>query len=326
MARLFTKLVARTRAQLVITAYEAGLVAAAAPAQSGSPGQAAYLSASRSITGCVPGRSWPSTRGERADVFVELGPEAALTPMIDECLAASNAYRSAAVVPGGGPGEERDALAAIATLHLHGLPVAWPAVLPGAGPVPLRTYPFQRRKYWLAAEARGGHVVFADDDRPAAPPPAVRLVGLSELEQDDLLLGLVLTETAAVLGGGSLAGSDATRPFSDIGVNSVNAIELRNRIIAATGVPLPATLLFDHPTPAAIVRVVRKNLATDGPHSAARLVDELETLLASGTPIDPDTADRLKNLTRHWVPVTAGVALDVGTASDEELFRLMDGA
>jgi acyl transferase domain-containing protein/acyl-CoA synthetase (AMP-forming)/AMP-acid ligase II/acyl carrier protein len=267
-------------------------------------------------------------RGERADVFVELGPEAALTPMIDECLAATDAYRSAvAVVPAGGPGEERDTLAAVATLHLHGLPVSWPAVLPGTGPVPLPTYPFQRRTYWLAAEARGGHVV-AEDDRRATPPLADRLATLSELEQDDLLLGLVLTETAAVLGGGALDGSDATRPFSDIGVNSVNAIELRNRIIAATGVPLPATLLFDHPTPTAIVRLVRKHLAgpVDVPRSAARLLDELETLLATGAPIDPDTADRLKNLTRNWVPVAAGGALDVGTASDEELFRLMDGA
>ncbi|MFF7636303.1 beta-ketoacyl synthase N-terminal-like domain-containing protein [Kitasatospora sp. NPDC008050] len=277
-------------------------------------------------------------RGERTDRFVELGPEIALAPMIDECLCAAGADPvDTGVIPTGPHGsldEERAVLAALARLHLDGAPVDWAAALPGARSVPLPTYPFQRQLYWIAAPLSA-----PGDDAPptwstsavaSVPAPADRLAGLDEAAQEEFLLRLVLTETEAVLGGGALEGSPAEQPFTELGINSVNAIELRNRIIAATGARLPATLVFDHPTPGAIARLVRAELTrstTTAPRSASALTDELERLLQSGTGLDADTAARLKELARRWGPAPAegNGRPDVGAATDEELFRLLDG-
>ncbi|MBV6701537.1 AMP-binding protein [Kitasatospora aureofaciens] len=268
-------------------------------------------------------------RRERVDAYVELGPAAALAPMVGECLAGPGGRRpSAAVIAtGSADGDEtRGALAAVARLHLHGVPVNWDAVLPGTGPVPLPTYPFQRQTYWLAAQAP--LPVLAPADAPSAPL-AERLATAGAEERDAVLLTLVLAETAAVLGR-TAAELDAAQAFADLGINSVNAIELRERIAAATGSALPATLVFDHPSPHAVVRVLRGCIARPAgqPGTAAELVERLADLLAAGTPVDPATAARLRDLAQRCAPPAAparrvpGPELD--TATDEELFRLMD--
>ncbi len=83
---------------------------------------------------------------------------------------------------------------------------------------------------------------------------AGRLAGLSLEERTELLLDIVRAEVATVLGrGGDDASMDGTR-FSDIGFDSLTAVELRNRLTAATAVKLPATVIFDYPTPRDLVR------------------------------------------------------------------------
>ncbi|MEU2833551.1 beta-ketoacyl synthase N-terminal-like domain-containing protein [Streptomyces lavendulae] len=258
--------------------------------------------------------------------FLELGPEPALAPMLEECLAVRPA--PGAVIAGGGAAEARAVLAAAARLHLQGVPVAWRSVLPGAGAVPLPTYPFQHRTYWAASGAP------VAEPTPAPPVLAGRLAGLGGAEQQALLTRLVLDEAGSVLGGRSLTAADAEVSFSDMGITSVSAVELRNRLRAATGARLPATLIFDHPTPAAVVRLVRHDLAGQltGParRTVSDLVAELDALLSAGSELDPDTAARLAALVgdRRPVPAPGGSAatpFDLDTASDEDLFRRLDG-
>ncbi|MFG2942361.1 acyltransferase domain-containing protein, partial [Streptomyces sp. NPDC048282] len=92
------------------------------------------------------------------------------------------------------------------------------------------------------------------------PGLAVRLAGLAEAEQLRLLTELVHAETAAVLG---LSGPDAVeaqRGFFELGFNSLMAMELRNRLNAATGLRLPASFLFEHTRPAAVAAHLRGEL------------------------------------------------------------------
>nr|AXL06383.1 beta-ketoacyl synthase [uncultured bacterium] len=87
-----------------------------------------------------------------------------------------------------------------------------------------------------------------------------KLAGLPAEEQETVLLGIVQAEAAAVLGFHAPELTQGTRGFSDLGFDSLTAVELRNRLSAATSVKLPATLVFDYPTPVALARHLREEL------------------------------------------------------------------
>ncbi|MFI1766243.1 amino acid adenylation domain-containing protein [Streptomyces sp. NPDC020800] len=88
--------------------------------------------------------------------------------------------------------------------------------------------------------------------RPGTSGLRRRLARMTEEEGRRLLLDLVRTQLASVIGRDSADGIDPDQPFKGFGVDSLLAVQLRNRLNSVTGLRLPATLVFDHPTPAAV--------------------------------------------------------------------------
>ncbi|MER7282890.1 type I polyketide synthase [Dactylosporangium sp. NPDC000244] len=118
----------------------------------------------------------------------------------------------------------------------------------------------------------------ADDDGAARLRD--RLAGLGRPDQDRLLTDLVRTEAAAVLHAGATT-VDAHRAFKELGFDSLTAVDLRNRLKSATGLSLPTTLVFDHPSPAALAAHLREQLLGADAEPADAAEAELRRVLAT---------------------------------------------
>ncbi|MEV6829663.1 SDR family NAD(P)-dependent oxidoreductase [Amycolatopsis sp. NPDC051102] len=110
-----------------------------------------------------------------------------------------------------------------------------------------------------------------------------RFAGLAPAELRAELVALVRGEAAHVLGHASASAVEPNRAFSDLGFDSLTAVELRTRLAAATGLTLPPTLVFNHPNPDALAEHLQAQLGDSVPSVLAEL-DRLEAALDGGEP------------------------------------------
>jgi acyl transferase domain-containing protein/NADP-dependent 3-hydroxy acid dehydrogenase YdfG/acyl carrier protein len=133
-------------------------------------------------------------------------------------------------------------------LDLFGAALGLPEPLLAPAPLDSSALRAQASAGTLPAVLRGLVRVPARRDG-AASSLAVRLAGIAEEEREAVVLELVRSHAAAVLGHGSSADIDPDRAFREHGFDSLGAVELRNRLGAATGLRLAPALVFDYPNP-----------------------------------------------------------------------------
>ncbi|MBW5262718.1 acyltransferase domain-containing protein, partial [Streptomyces sp. P01-F02] len=97
-----------------------------------------------------------------------------------------------------------------------------------------------------------------------------RLARLTEPEREAAVLEVVLAQVASVLGYSSLQAIEPEKAFKDLGFDSLRAVEFRNALAEATALRLPATVVFDYPTPLALARhLLSEASGDDAPATAA---------------------------------------------------------
>ncbi|MFI1736043.1 SDR family NAD(P)-dependent oxidoreductase [Streptomyces acidicola] len=177
---------------------------------------------------------------------------------------------------------------------------------------------------------------------PGAPTLADRVADLPRAERAALVLDLVRTEVAAVLGHTDAAGIPAGRSFKDAGFDSLTAVELRNRLTAETRLRLTPTLVFDHPTPQALAEHIDGELpGTDT--AVLALTGKLTQAVDRADTLDDRARQTVTERLQHLLTRlgesggdTAPAEPEPGTdatgnvnellqsASDDELFELLD--
>ncbi|RZS32688.1 acyl transferase domain-containing protein [Herbihabitans rhizosphaerae] len=266
--------------------------------------------------------------------FLELGPDGALTGMAQECLTNPDRARLAATVR-----RDRDEIAtlqaAIATLHVDGVEVDWRAVFGGTGArrIDLPTYAFQRRRFWVdgvlavqRAQSTGGSAAL-EEPEDTGPSLAERIAGLPKAEQERILLDVVGAQVAVALSYESASAVEPERAFKDLGFDSLTAVELRNRLSAAAGVALPATMIYDYPNPVALADHLREALADNESSGVLSEVDKLEAAVANLRNGERTAvADRLRALLATLTDEDGGqdITEQLESASADDVFAFID--
>ncbi|GAB2663606.1 hypothetical protein GCM10027271_22900 [Saccharopolyspora gloriosae] len=146
---------------------------------------------------------------------------------------------------------------------------------------------------------------------------AAEVRGLPAAERSALLLELVRDQAAAVLGHSGGAAPAERRAFRDLGFDSVTTVELRNRLVRATGLNLPTTVVFDYPSPTDLAAFLDSRLAGDQESratSAVAATDEPIAIIGMGCrlPGGVSTPDELWELVLDGADVISDIPADRG--------------
>ena len=198
---------------------------------------------------------------------------------------------------------------------------------PGELPAPLRAFAMPGGRPGRRATASAGQ----------QNSWSVRLRGMTPPERKTALLTLVRTSAAAVLGHGDSGAVPADVPFKALGFDSLTAVELRNRLAAATGLRLPAALVFDYPEATVLADYLVDRLTpgeaagspADAVEPVLRDLGQIEGVLGALS-LDQMARERLAGRLRELLASLDGdraapvSAADVEAASGEEMFALID--
>ncbi|MFD7721704.1 phosphopantetheine-binding protein, partial [Streptomyces sp. NPDC059814] len=241
--------------------------------------------------------------------FLEIGPGGTLAALAAQSVPDQDTTTAALVSVRPGHSEPESVVRALGELHSRGVHVDWEAFFAGSGArrVPLPAYPFQYRSYWLdpARSVNGtpGPAPTAPRERePDVPEAALalpaRLADLTGAQRAPYVLETVTALVAAVLKHPDPSGIASDKPFQELGLDSLTGVELRNRLARSTGLSLPVTVVFDHPSPAALAG-----------HVLSVATAEIEK---SAAPADPSAALRAG---------LAQVEASIGALPDGDAFR-----
>nr|WP_198676960.1 type I polyketide synthase [Streptomyces atratus] len=165
-----------------------------------------------------------------------------------------------------------------------------------------------------------------------------RLSGRGEDERRRILLEVVRSHVATLLGHPTPEAVEADRAFQDLGFDSLAAVELRRRLGSATGLTLPASLVFDHPDSRAVATHLTELLGDgsaddDGAKALMSMLDQLDATLIAAAPDAgdrPKITSRLEALLRRWQDAHGDDTTrteaedDLDSVTDDELFEVLD--
>ncbi|MFE2144494.1 acyltransferase domain-containing protein, partial [Streptomyces sp. NPDC059456] len=161
-----------------------------------------------------------------------------------------------------------------------------------------------------------------------------RLTGLDPQERERVLLEVVRSHVAGLLGHPSADAVAADQSFQELGFDSLAVVELRSRLGTATGLALPASLAFDFPTSRAVAGYLAAAVQPDGDDGTQAVAEALDQLDAALAAVAGDAADptritaRLEAVLRRWQDTRTteptGPEQDFEAVTDDELFEALD--